>query len=47
MVHAYMEERLSLFAYDCYFNGSEANIPRNPTWAGSTEYKRLWGRATS
>jgi hypothetical protein len=47
MVRSYMEERLELFAYDCYFNGKEANVVSNPTWAGATEYKRLWGRAAA
>ena len=40
----YIEARLGLFAYDCYFNGDEAKLTANPDWAGTREYKRLWGR---
>jgi hypothetical protein len=44
LTRSYIENRLSLFAYDCYFNGDEAKLTANPNWPGTREYKRLWGR---
>ena len=44
LTRSYIESRLELFAYDCYFNGDEAKLTAKPAWAGTGEYKKLWGR---
>ena len=45
LTRSYIEDRLSLFAYDCYFNGDDSKITASPDWAGTLEYVKLWGRA--
>jgi hypothetical protein len=46
LTRSYMEDHLSLFAYDCYFNGDDSKITDSPDWEGTREYVRLWGRGT-
>ena len=45
LTRSYIERRLDLFAYDCFFNGDDSKITANPTWKGTTEYLKLWGRS--
>lgn len=45
LTRRYIEQRLDLFAYDCFFNGDDSKITANPTWKGTIEYRRLWGRS--
>ena len=44
LTRSYIEEHVELFAYDCYFNGDESKLTASPNWAGTGEYKKLWGR---
>lgn len=45
LTRSYIERRIDLFAYDCFFNGDDSKITANPTWKGTTEYLKLWGRS--
>jgi hypothetical protein len=45
LTRSYIEARLPLFAYECYFNGDEAKLTAHAGWAGTREYRSLWGRA--
>ena len=44
LTRSYIEEHVELFAYDCYFNGDESKLTAHSEWAGTLEYRKLWGK---
>jgi hypothetical protein len=45
LTRSYIEARVPLFAYECYFNGDEAKLTAHADWGGTREYRNLWGRS--